>query len=610
MMKLRRRSSTNVVPRRCSSAVSLDTTISPPLSSSSDDKDDEALNDVGTIDSKGFSLWNILNFDSLNLQSTSWRNKHMLAAATMKNVDESTISYVPHYGVDVCFIPQLFHYTAIELKPYRLVGDPEMDELLQYLSQKKDVGCGCGAFDDVISYAAKEYQNKSGSNTQQSSSPAVQFYKHYYENIPDWVDFDQIQRGINVFLAYLPVAGCSLFYRSLVGGFSIPEIVQVLIATRYLVPSSQVVSSGGDNTQKSIDRDRKRSFERLLDTGGFVASCFAPPPSTDIETDRDVLLSASSLRPGGKGWDAALRVRVLHAKVRRSLLQSTKTSRDAGQTMPSWDTEKNGIPINQEDMAATLLAFSTNVLLGIEIIAGKPLPEQEQRDYLALWRYIGWLLGVDTVEREQYVHISSSNASKDSNLIPIDPCGPRKLVSTACHDHENDIVDSSNDSIIHSYATLESMILHLLHPEESSCNLVAHLLNLRRFFLFRSETCRKFLGHPLSDKLGIPMSTIQWKGWRKRESLTNVVNHIGVKFFLYLFLLILRCYTLLTMAFPSIRKRAIIWHGVLQTKFLLEWQKMNCKRMATKASALKRKSNVEQTNNSSYCPFSMIMPPD
>ena len=44
---------------------------------------------------------------------------------------------------------------------------------------------------------------------------------------------------------------------------------------------------------------------------------------------------------------------------------------------------------------ATLLAFSYNVLVGIELVAGNPLPAAEQEDYLALWRYIGWLLGVD-----------------------------------------------------------------------------------------------------------------------------------------------------------------------------------------------------------------------
>ena len=73
-------------------------------------------------------------------------------------------------------------------------------------------------------------------------------------------------------------------------------------------------------------------------------------------------------------------------------------------------------------MAATLLAFSYNgafsqnygriltailhmnvvpccctaLLVGIELIGGAPLPLQQQEDYLALWRYIGWLLGVDS----------------------------------------------------------------------------------------------------------------------------------------------------------------------------------------------------------------------
>lgn len=47
-------------------------------------------------------------------------------------------------------------------------------------------------------------------------------------------------------------------------------------------------------------------------------------------------------------------------------------------------------------MGATLLAFSYNVLVGIELIGGAPLPQEQQDDYLALWRYIGWLLGVDS----------------------------------------------------------------------------------------------------------------------------------------------------------------------------------------------------------------------
>jgi len=68
-----------------------------------------------------------------------------------------------------------------------------------------------------------------------------------------------------------------------------------------------------------------------------------------------------------------------------------------------------GIPINEEDMVATLLAFSVNALLGCELFLRMKLSDQERLDYLALWRYLGWLLGVDVNE-----------AHGERNL---DPCG-------------------------------------------------------------------------------------------------------------------------------------------------------------------------------------------
>jgi len=231
----------DTVPRRSSSVVSI-TSLS------------QSVDDSATIDDCGYSsIGSLFRFDSSNLQSTKWRNKQMLSSIT------TPPTYVNHFGVEVCFTEQ-FHYTKSELEPHRKVGDEEMDDLLQYLSQNKKPGCG--PFDDVISYIAKEYQVNGDAAT-----PTVQFYKHYYENIPNWIDFDQIQRGIDVFLAYLPVAGCSLFYRSLVGGFSIPQIVEVLQATQYLVG------------------DKEKSVERLFDTGGFLACCFAPSlPTTKTDT--------------------------------------------------------------------------------------------------------------------------------------------------------------------------------------------------------------------------------------------------------------------------------------------------------------------------------------
>ncbi|KAL3757686.1 hypothetical protein ACHAWU_004471 [Discostella pseudostelligera] len=613
-----RNSASAPLPKRCSSVTS--TASLDSLSSSSggclgkqrqqhyDVDGNELIDSIGT----SISFWDFLQFDSANLQSTSWRNRQMLTL--IKSVPSTPVQYIPHFGVDVCFLPERFHYTTMELEPYRKIGDPEMDVVLQYLSMNKnntndnnDEVCGCGAFDDVIAYASRQYHKNS-----EADCPVAQFYKHYYEQTPSWVDYEQLQRGIDVFLAYLPVAGCALFYRSLVGGFSIPQIVEVLRASRYLVPShfASSTSMGHEmafQSVKAMQRDRKLAEERLFDTGGFLACCFAPQESTDTVHAPP----AASLRPGGPGWEAALRVRVLHAKVRR-LLQSKKTGSN-GQSTSRWDIDINGTPINQEDMAATLLAFSVNVLVGIEIISGQPLCESEQRDYLALWRYLGWLLGVDTPESTSQVDqpTTSSNASESERLPPIDPCGPRKQTNLNVKCDSN--LDLHNDSILHSYATLESMILHLLHPNQSSRELVAHLLNLRSSYMFRSEVCRKLLSEPLSDELGIPQASFQWKGWRLK-SFSNIVGHIGLKFVVYFFLLFLRVYTLLTMKYSWFRRRATVRHGCLEKKFLLLWEKSH-KQRVTEAASDNRKSTTQSSSPSSsgkksYCPFSMIMDPN
>ena len=148
MFGLRRRrqyKDDDTVPRRSSSVVSI-TSLS------------QCVEDSTTIDECGHSsIGSLFRFDSSNLQSTRWRNKQMLSSIN------TPPTYIHHFGVEVCFTEQ-HHYTKAELEPYRKVGDEEMDELLQYLSQNKD-GCGCGAFDDVVSYMAKKYRANCDADT-------------------------------------------------------------------------------------------------------------------------------------------------------------------------------------------------------------------------------------------------------------------------------------------------------------------------------------------------------------------------------------------------------------------------------------------------------------
>ncbi|MGH8460318.1 MAG: oxygenase MpaB family protein [Stenotrophobium sp.] len=83
------------------------------------------------------------------------------------------------------------------------------------------------------------------------------------------------------------------------------------------------------------------------------------------------------------GFKTTLRVRLIHALLRKRVA-----------AMPEWDTTELGLPINQADMHATYLGFSVVFLFGQRLM-GVPLRQREAEAVMHLWRYIGWLMGVD-----------------------------------------------------------------------------------------------------------------------------------------------------------------------------------------------------------------------
>ncbi|HWO08861.1 MAG TPA: oxygenase MpaB family protein, partial [Polyangiaceae bacterium] len=60
---------------------------------------------------------------------------------------------------------------------------------------------------------------------------------------------------------------------------------------------------------------------------------------------------------------------------------------------PAW-APAFGQPINQEDLAGTLLTFSLVVVDGLRKI-GAVIPPEAERGYFALWNHIGRVLGID-----------------------------------------------------------------------------------------------------------------------------------------------------------------------------------------------------------------------
>lgn len=318
------------------------------------------------------------------------------------------------------------HIDTEKLNEMRQEIDPEADDALAALMEPNISGNSMSAINSYISQLGDA--SLLGENfSNRFTDPRLLKFAHLTSRIPSWVNWKLLAHGQTVFLRYASSAALGLLYVSLVGGFAAPKIVKVLDSTSYLTKNE-------DNT-----------FRRLNETLEMVIDCM------DNE---------DCLQPGQIGWTSVLKVRLLHSSVRRKLLSK------------EWDSTSYGLPINQEDLMATLLSFSVNVLYSMRVL-GAQLSDYDELAYLHLWRYVGYLIGV----KEQY-----------------NPC---------------------TDSIRASSA-LESIVLHLLHPSDQSCVVARHILRsmagrgrLKWSYWRHSEAARMLLGAPLADGLGLETSWLE-----------------------------------------------------------------------------------------------------
>jgi len=165
------------------------------------------------------------------------------------------------------------------------------------------------------------------------------------DEVPFWVDWDQLDLGGAVFLR------SGLFGVLTVGLVSLPLCYSSPAGNKPLVFSGQLI---------------KRAARRLGETGRFVYLTSQP----------------GALRRFGEGFKANVKVRLMHAQVRRLLWQSGR-----------WDSGQWGEPINQAYMAATNLMFSVALLDGMRNLGLRFTPA-EREALMQLWRYSGYLSGV------------------------------------------------------------------------------------------------------------------------------------------------------------------------------------------------------------------------
>jgi hypothetical protein len=165
------------------------------------------------------------------------------------------------------------------------------------------------------------------------------------ETVPAWVDRERIDHGAEFFLSTHLPGGIVLGAKSLILGYAAPA---------------------GNKPLMLSGRLNEGTHGRLAETSRFVYDVSQP----------------GGLAPGADGIVAAVTVRLIHAHVR-----------DMIDRKAPWD-DAWGVPINQHDMLATLLLFSNYWQDGLETLGLSPR-DQEKEDHIALWRYVGYLMGVD-----------------------------------------------------------------------------------------------------------------------------------------------------------------------------------------------------------------------
>jgi hypothetical protein len=230
-------------------------------------------------------------------------------------------------------------WTDAYLDSMRKIGDPEADAAIAavFAESNQQTQAVLGVIESLV---------KNTEPTPQNLPPALHGYLEMTARVPPPV-LPRVKLGEDAFAEHGPEILCLLGCYSLPAAYGARRGAQVLVRTGQLTD---------------------RAHHRLMVTSQMVLDVMGP----------------GGLAAGGRGIRSAQKVRLMHAAIRHLLLHSTRAS---------WDLADLGVPINQEDLAGTLMTFSSQIMDGLDKL-GLPLELEEQEAYLDSWKAVGHLMGV------------------------------------------------------------------------------------------------------------------------------------------------------------------------------------------------------------------------
>ena len=166
--------------------------------------------------------------------------------------------------------------------------------------------------------------------------------------IPDWVDLDSYRDGSRLFFRHSNIVLGAMLAGVLIEGFS------TNIANSFLITG----------------RIQDQGIRRLKQNNHHLIEIFMP----------------GGMDRRGDGWKLSVRLRLVHARIRRLLAQS-----------PDWDAAAWGTPVSAAHLGYAIAAFSAGLLHHMSQL-GASIPRAERESFMGIWRYSGHLMGVpDTI---------------------------------------------------------------------------------------------------------------------------------------------------------------------------------------------------------------------
>jgi len=239
------------------------------------------------------------------------------------------------------------------LRAWRSVTDPLADETVRVIIEsgfEKEVNA---IFATLV--RSNDFNSDTFAGFDYSLKEILDQYFDKTDDLPEWADPKLIKQGEAFFAANGPAISMLLNVKSLPLCYACAHGAKVLFDTGRLMAKGQNMDP---------------LARRLMETAQMVINAMMP----------------GGLSPKGRGVVTIQKVRLIHASIRYFIKNP--------QTNPAgWDTAVLGEPINQEDMAGTLMSFSALILDGLKQMH-VDFTAQEARAYMHCWAIIGHITGV------------------------------------------------------------------------------------------------------------------------------------------------------------------------------------------------------------------------